>query len=233
LPTTGGATDVTYDSRAIAKQCLSLAGGAFVTFATTVALLTAAGLALAAASWVLLSELPWGYRAVAAAMALLEGLVGGVLLGFKRATAGALVRGLSSLQLGRLVVGVVFDKMLRLQSGGATTAASSAKVERMEAERRLDEAAREVEREGAGDGLVQRTIGRRLLAAVRRYVLRRFASEKSLIDLGKIRTESEHAIDERLSERFRSGARLTTLLVVAALPLVVALQIWLIGRIAA
>jgi hypothetical protein len=224
---------VTYDSRAIAKQCLSLAGGAFVTFATTAALLTAAGLGLAAVSWLMLSESPWGYRAAAAGLALLEGFGVGVLLGFKRATAGALVRGLGSLQLGRLIVGVVFDKMLRLQPDDATTTAvKPTAIERHEAERRLDEAVREVEREGAGDGLVQQAIGRRLLAAVRSYVLGRFASEKSLIDLGKIRAESERAIDERLSDHIRSGARLTTWLVVAALPLVAALQIRLIGKFA-
>jgi hypothetical protein len=224
---------VNYDARAIAKQCLSLAGGAFVTFATTAALLTAVGFGLAVVSWLMLSDLSWGYRAAAAGLALVEGVAAGLFVGFKRATVGALVRGLDSLQLGKLIVGVVLDKMLRLQPGDATTTAvKPTPIERQEAERRLDEAVREVEREGAGDGLVQQAIGRRLLAAVRTYVLGRFASENSLIDLAKIRTESERAIDARLSDRLRSGARLTTWLVVAALPLVAALQILLIGKFA-
>lgn len=228
----GDSTAVNYDARAISKQCLSLAGGAFVTFATTAALLTGMGLALAGVSWLSASALPSGYRASAAGLALMEGVAAGIFLGFKRATAGALVRGLGSLQLGRLVVGVVFTKMLRLKPGDGTAGVSPAAVEREEAERRLDEAVREVEREGAANGFVQRTIGRRLLAAVRRYVLRRFASEESIVDLGKLRAESEHAIDERLSERFRSGARRTTWLVVAALPLLAALQLWLLGKLA-
>lgn len=191
-----------------------------VFFVTAIAFL-AAGVGLAAISRYFLRELSWSYQAAGVVLAIVESIGVGLTLGVKRGIAAALLRGLTSMQLGRTVVGLVFDKMLRIGSG-------SAKVEIAEANERLDQAAHDVAAEAADQSRLRRGIMNRVVRAVHDYASRRFLSSGSIVDLADVRAELERTIDDRLVRKIRGGARLTTWLFIVGLMLLVAGQTWLL-----
>lgn len=212
----------------IAAQLLTVAGRSFATFALTIAASTAAGLVFAVLSWYVLHYVPWGYRAAAAVLAVAEAFGFGVFLGYKRAAAGAIMFGIHSLGLGRSVVGIVFDRIPLSDRDHNGT--SRALVAPEQAVKSVNAAFGEFEHDRAEAGVQARILGRGLFEAVRDVITRRFNDETALIDLGAVRTELERTIDRRLSDRFRKSARVATLLVLAVLPILAAIQIWLFGK---
>jgi hypothetical protein len=204
-------------------------------FVGTLAVLTAAGVALAAVSYYFLRDHPV-YALLAAALAVVEGVATGVVLGAKRALVMALAHALGALRLGRALVRLVFDRLLGVAEGrapgerGRRVARGIERLPLAQAEQLLARAVRLTAGEADAAGWWRRAIGARLLSLVQKYTLARFREEGARhggVDLFKVREELEQQIDESLVEKVRGGLRLWTVLAIVGLPGAVAVQTYL------
>lgn len=225
------------DIRSLGSHLASLAWVALRSFAATVAVLTLAGVILAGLSYYFLREYHWAYGAIAAAVALLESVTAGVVLGAKRAVVMAVAHGLSRLRLGQSLVDLVFERMLGVAEGeelgerGGRIAQGLERLPLAQAEALLSGAVRKVTGDAEQGGWMQRKIQTQLLGAVRKYTLVRFRAEGAKqggIDLLKMKEELEQTVDDKLVRKVRGGLQLWTALVVIGLPFIVAVQTWLI-----
>src|SRR5690242_16944466 len=96
------------DVRSLGGHLARLAWVAVRSFVGTLAVLTAAGVALAAVSVYFLRD-HTGYATIAALVAVAEGVATGVVLGAKRAIVMAVAHALGALRLGRALVRLIFD----------------------------------------------------------------------------------------------------------------------------
>lgn len=213
------------DLQKVAEQLAGLAGVAVRSFLATLALLTLAGVALAAGSYYLLREYPV-YGGLAAALAVVEGVAAGVLLGGRRAGLAALAHGLRRWRLGAAAVRLVFD---RLPVG---TAAAVGRLPLAQAEAALTTAIGGLIRsraEGGGlSGWFRRTLQGRLAGLVQRATLARFrqgGAASAGVDLATVRGDLEARIDDLLVARLRGGLRWGTLLTVGGLIVLAAVQV--------
>jgi hypothetical protein len=203
----------------------------------TLFVLTLAGGLLAGLSYYFLREQHWVYGVIAAAVAFIESVTAGFVLGAKRAVVMAVVHGLSTLRLGQSLVHLVFERMLGIAGGeefgerGGRIARGLERLPLAQAEGLLSSAVREVTGNAEQGGWMQRKIQGRLLEAVQKYTLARFREEGAKhggIDVLKVKEEVGRAVDDDLALKVRGGLQLWTALVVVGLPFVVAVQTWLI-----
>lgn len=212
------------DLQKVAEQLTGLAGVAVRSFLATLALLTLAGVALAAGSYYLLREYPV-YGGLAAALAVVEGVAAGVLLGGRRAGLAALAHGLRTWRLGAAAVRLVFD---RLPVG---TAATVGRLPLAQAEAALATAIGGLIRsraEGGGlSGWFRRMLQGRLAGLVQRVTLARFrqGGASAGVDLASVRGDLEARIDDLLVAKLSGGLRLWTLLAVGGLLVLAAVQV--------
>jgi hypothetical protein len=225
------------DVRDIGRHLASLAWVALRSFVGTMLVLTLAGFVLAGLSYYFVSENDWAYRVVAVALALIESVTVGFVLGAKRATVLTLAHGLGSLRLGRSLVHVVFERMLGVvaedepgQHGGQI-ARGLERLPLAQADELLSGAVRRATGDAAQGGWLRRRIQGWLLEAVRTYTLARFREEGAKhggVDLLKVKQELEETVDDTLVQKMRHGLWFWTALVSIGLPLVVAVQTWVI-----
>jgi hypothetical protein len=200
--------------------------------------LTLAGFILAGLSYYFVCEDDWLYRVVAVALALIESVTIGFVLGAKRAVVLTLAHGLGSFRLGRSLVRLVFERMLGVAAEGDEVGQHAGQIARglerlplAQANDLLSGAVRGVTGDAAQGGWLRRKIQGWLLEAVRKYTLARFREEGAKhggVDLRKVREELEETVDDAIVEKMRSGLRLWTALVSIGLPLLVAVQTWVI-----
>jgi hypothetical protein len=196
--------------------------------------MTLTGIVLAGLSYYVLRD-HWGYAVIGAVLAVIEAVLLGFVVGAKRAVVLAVAHGLNTLQLGRTIVRLVFDKILGVaQQAGSPSGVAARTVERIplaRAEELLKGAIRGVLGETGQGGWLRQQIQAALVAAVDQYTLARFREEAAAhggIDLAKVQDELEQTIDERLVSKLRGGIGVWTALLVVALPLVVAVQTWIL-----
>ncbi|MEO2089284.1 MAG: hypothetical protein ABGY75_07280 [Gemmataceae bacterium] len=226
------------DFRAAGRHAAGMAWVAVKAFAGTLGLLTLAGCVLAGVSYYFLRDNPV-YAAVGAAVAVVEGIVTGVVFGGKRAMVMGIAHGLGRLRLGRSLIQLVFDRILKINEMGAQGAIGErgGRIART-AERvplaRADEMLRTAVHGATGEtgqgGWLRRTIQGKLLVLVQKYTLARFREEGAAhggVDLLKVRTELEDTIDDVVVGKVRGGLKVWTILVIIGLPLAVALQTWI------
>jgi hypothetical protein len=225
------------DIRSSGGQLASLAGVALRSFVATVLVLTLAGGVLAGLSYYFLREHHAVYAVIAAAVALIESVTVGVVLGAKRALVMAVAQGLSTLRLGRSFVHLVFERMpdfTAVEGSGERGNRIARGLERLplaRAEALLSGAVRSVTGDPGEGGWLRQGIQARLSGAVQRYTLVRFREEGANhggIDLPKMREELGRTVDDELVRRVRGGLQLWTALTVVGLPFVVAVQTWVI-----
>lgn len=225
------------DVRSVGGHLAGLAWVALRSFLGTVLVLTLAGIVLAGLSYYFLREHHRLYGMIAVAVALAESVAAGVVLGANRAVVTALAHGLRTLRLGRLLVRLVFDRMLGVDGGeafgerGGRLAHGLERLPLAQAEARLTAAIQAVTGDAGQGGWLRRKLQARLLEGVRTYTLTRFREEGTQqggVDLVKVREELEPTVDDALVRKVRGGLRLMTVLVVLALPGIVAIQTWVI-----
>jgi hypothetical protein len=218
--------------RSITGHLARLAWVAIRSFASTLVLLSVAGAALAVVSAYFLWDRP-AHALVAAAVALLEGVATGVILGGKRAVVMALAHGLGTLRLGRSIVRLVFERLLSVSEGqeagehGGRVVRGLERLPLAQAERFLRGAVQSVLGEAEEGGRLRRALRARLLGLVQTYTLARFREEEAAhgsINLLKVKEDLEGRIDDDLVKRVRGGLRVWTLLVLVGLPTAVAAQ---------
>ena len=225
------------DIRSLGSHLASLAWVALQSFVGTIFVLTLAGGVLAGLSYYFLREHHWHYGVIAAAVALIESVTTGFILGAKRAMVGAMAHGLGALRLGRSFVRLVSERMLGVARGeevGERGDRITLGLERLplaRAEELLSGAVRDVTGDAEEGGWLRRKIQARLLEAVRKYTLAQFREEGAKhggIDLLKMKEELEQTVDDALVQKVRGGLRPWTALVIIGLPFVVAVQTWLL-----
>jgi hypothetical protein len=225
------------DLRAIGTHVATLVWVALRSFLATVIVLAFAGFVLGALSYYFVRDHHWGYGVAAVVLALVEAVVIGVILGGKRALAMAAIHGFGSLRLGGKAVRVIFERMLGVTAEGearglgAQLAAGLDRVPLAQAEHMLSDAVRGVTGDAERGGWMRAKIQRALLLTVRKFSLARFRAEgatQGSVDLPKVKQELEKTIDDVIAAKLRRGLRLTTWLVAAGLPLLVAVQTWII-----
>lgn len=223
--------------RSIGGHLASLVWVGLRSFAATLLVLTLAGFVPAGLSYYFLREHHWLYGATAAAVALIESVGTGFALGSKRAVVTATAHGLAKLRLGRSLVRLVFERMLGVTAGsefgerGGKVARGLERLPLAKAEELLSGAVRDVTGDAAQGGRLRRKIQERLLEAVRKYTLARFREEGAKhggVDLLKVKEDLEQTVDEALTQKVRHGLCLWTALVIVGLPVVVAVQTWVI-----
>lgn len=217
---------------------VELAWVALRSFLGTLLVFTAAGIVLACVSYYFLHEGHGLYGVIAATVALLESVATGVVLGGKRAMAMAVAHGLAMLRLGRILVRLVFERMLGVAEGDAFGMRGGRVARRLErlplakAEELLSSAVRDLTGDDAARGSwLRRKIQARLLEAVRKYTLTRFRQESAEhggIDLVKVQEELEQGVDAALVCKVSRGLRVATSLAILGLPFVVAVQSWIV-----
>jgi hypothetical protein len=217
-----------------------LAGLAWVaarSFASTVLVLTLAGVLLGGLSYFFLREHHWSYGSLAFGAALVESVAIGVVLGGKRALAMALAHALGALRLGRALVRLIVERMLTLGEGGEVGERGGRMTRGIErfplakVEDLLSRAVRAVTGEIGQGGWARRKVQKRLLETVGKYTLARFrleGNQQGGIDLVKLKDELEETIDDALRQKVRAGLRVPMVLAMIGLPLLVAVQTWLI-----
>ncbi len=163
-----------------------------------------------------------GWLAIACCAGLV--LVIAPLLVVKRAIGRAVLHGLGTLWLGRKLLSLVFDDLVRTDDAGAVgdrgTGAQRA-LERMpvaEVERKLKTVVARLT--GEGDGFFARRLRTSLLVRVERYTLaelRAVGEHGGGVDLALARQKLKENVDQRLVAHARSALNTTTALLVAVL----------------
>jgi len=230
-----------FNLRALGGQIAGLAWVGLGSFVGTLLAATLGGAILAAGSYYFLGGLDWRWRALAAVLALAEGVIAGAVLGTKRALVAAIAYALTSLRLGGALIRLLCERMLGFSQQGELGAVASrvsaglARLPLAQAEELLRGAVEEVGGEASQDGWFKRRIRARLLELVQAFTVARFRKEEAGhggIDLLTLKQELENSVDHALAERVQGGARLATLLVVVGLPWAAVLQTWLVHYIA-
>jgi len=225
------------DILSVGVHLANLAWVALRSLIGTILVLTSAGIVLAVLSYFCLYESDWRYASFAAALVIMESMIAGFVLGMKRAMIMSVAHGLGTLRLGRSVVQLVFTRMLGAERGGEIGERGgqiSRSLERLplaDAEELLGGAVRNLTGGVEQAGWLRRKIQMRLLAMVQKFTLARFREEGAKhggIDLLKVQEELEKTVDEALVRKVRAGLWLGTALALIGLPLVVALQTWLV-----
>jgi len=224
------------DYRSLLESTAGLAWVAIRTFLATLLLLTVAGSVLAGCAYYALREQPL-YGVLAAALALLEALAAGVMLGGRRALVAASGHGLRKFALGRSSVRFVFERLLGVspeQVPGERAGRVARTLERLplaQAEQRLRDIIGQITAAPPGGGGVSGWLRRRVQAAlfglVGKYTLARFRQEgadEEGVNLVKVQADLEERIDDLLAAKLRGGVSLWTWIVVVGLPLLVLAQ---------
>jgi hypothetical protein len=228
---------VKVDIRWLGTHLAGLAWVALRSFLSTLLVFTVAGIVLAGVSYWFLRDQHWVYRGIAVAVALIESVTIGVILGGKRAGAMTVAHALGSLRLGRALVRLVFERMLGVAEAdefgerGGRIARGLERLPLAQAAELLNSAVRSLAGEAEQGGWLRRRIRARLVEMVRKYTLARFRQEGAKhggIDLPKLKEELEQTVDDALVHKVRGALRLWTALVVIGLPVVVAAQTLLI-----
>jgi hypothetical protein len=226
------------DVGSIWRGVTGLALVALRSFLGTFLIVSVAGAFLAAISAYFLRHHPL-YASIAAAVAVAESVTSGILLGSKRAIVMTLVHSILSLQLGRAIVRLVFER-LGVNAGqefgnrGGAIAQVAERLPLAQAESRLTAVANHLlvgRASEGGSGWLSRRVQARLLWMVQRYTLARFREERTRyggVDLVKVRDELEVTIDNRLISKLRVGLNLWTALVILGLPAAVFAQTYLL-----
>jgi hypothetical protein len=221
------------DVHAIGAHLAGLAWVALRSFAAALLGLTMAGVVLAGLSYYLLAEYYWLYGAIAVVLTLVESVTVGFILGAKRAVMMAAAHGLGELQLGRSLVSLLFERMLQptereaMGERGRRIAQGLERLPFGEADRMLTAAVRGVMGGEEQDGWLRRKIQGRVLEAVRKYTLARFRAEGTEgggIDLLEVKEELAQTVDDTLVRKIQSTLRFWTFVVIIGLPLLVAVQ---------
>ncbi len=224
------------DVRSIGGHVATLVWMALRSFAATVLVLTLSGVALASLSYYFLREHSWWYGALAVALAIVESVTVGVILGVKRAGLLAVAHGLGSLRLGASLVRLVFERILgvaeegELGERGGHIARVAERLPLAQAEQRLAGAFQTVMGDTDQGSWLGRKVQGRLLQAVKKCTLARFREEDARhggVDILKVKDELERSVDDALARKVRGGLRLATVLVIICLPLLVAVQTWI------
>lgn len=225
------------DVRSITGRIGQLAWIGVRSFVTTLALMSLAGVVLAALSYWWLADLHWIYGTIGALVAVVESVSAGVALGIKRAVAMVAANAFGSLRIGRTILHPVFERMLGVNDGSAAGERGGAVVQRIErsplaqAEASLSRALGATAGDVETRGWLQRVVKRRLVRLVKRVTLARFRDEQARhadVDLLKVRDELVGTVDDALARKTAAGMRLWTALALAGLPTVVFAQTWLI-----
>jgi hypothetical protein len=233
---------VSIDIRSFGSNLAASAGVAQRTFFGTVFAAVLGGLALSALSYIALREQHWVYGTLAVALAMVEALVAGLVLGGKRAMAMGTVDSITRLQLGRVFVGSLFDRIMNLVEGeqagerGHVVTKGAERIPLAKAEDLLRRAVQKLTGDTEGAGWLRRKIQTRLTTTVEKYTLARFRDENAQhggVDLVKVREELERMADNALAQRLLGGVKAATMLVAIGLPLLVALQTWLLAALGA
>jgi hypothetical protein len=228
---------VQLELRSLGSHLASLAWVAARSFMATLIVFTLAGGVLAGLSYYFLREHHWLYGVIAAAVAMVESVITGFVLGAKRGVVMAVAHGLSTLRLGRSVVRMVLHRMLGIAEGerfgerGGRIAQGVERLPLAQAEELLSRAVRDVTGGAEKGGWLRRKVRALLLEAVRKYTLVRFREEGARhggIDLLKVKEEMEQTVDNQLVQKVQGGLRLWTALAIVGLPSVVAAQTWFI-----
>jgi hypothetical protein len=212
----------------------------FRSFAGTVLLFIVLGVAMSAMSLYVLRE-SMVCASIAAAVALVEAVAIGLLLGSKRAVAVALAHGIGRLQLGRAAVRKCFQHLLQpspeegLPSTGGQVIREAKCIPLAQAEKRLSGVIDDllgVPPDGGGiSSWLRRKLHERLLRLVQTCTLARFREEgtkEGAVDLVKLQTDLESRMDDILVTRLKRGLNLWTLLAVLGLLVVVCVQVCLL-----
>ncbi len=224
------------DFRAVGRHVAGMAWVAAKSFAGTLGLLTLAGCVLAGVSYFFLRNEPV-FAIVGAIVAVVEGIATGIVFGGKRAMVMGLAHGLGRLRLGRSLIQLVFDRILKVTESeamgerGGRIARTAERVPLAQADEMLRNAVHGVTGETGQGGWLRRTIQGKLLGLVQKYTLARFREEGAAhggVDLLKVRGELEDTIDDKVVEKVRGGLKVWTILVIVGLPLVVAVQTYII-----
>lgn len=225
------------DIGAIGSSLASLVFVALRSFVGTILVMILAGGVLAGLSCYFLREYQWFYGAGAVAVVIIESVTIGCVLGAKRAMIMAVSHGLGTLRLGRSLVRVIFERMLGIAEDEAVGQRGGRIVRGVEQLplAQADELLSNTVRGMAGDteqgGWLRRKIRTRLLEAIRKLTLSRFREEDAKhggIDLLKVKEELEQKVDDVLVQKVRGGLRLWTALVVIGLPVLVAMQTYVV-----
>jgi hypothetical protein len=219
----------------IGKGLARLAWVAARAFVGTLALLTLFGLVLAGLSYYALSDEPV-YAAIAALVAVIESLAAGVVLGAKWAVVLALVEGLRALALGRWAIRLIFERVLGVVGGahgerGGVVVQSLERLPLDRAEHTVQNAVDGLVAAPAEGGWLRRKIRDRLLRLAGTYTLARFREEGARhggVDLLRVQSDLEGRVDDLLLGKVRGGLWLWTAAVVLCLPILVAVQTYLV-----
>lgn len=216
------------DFRSLGNQLTNLSWLAVRTFVATVLLLLLLGIVLAGCAAYVLRDQQWYYSTLAVTVILMQALVAGCQLGSRRALARAVEQGLTSFQFGRTLLDAVFTRML---GEGSRLTLGLEHLPLAQADDLLSRAVVALTGEADQGGLLRQRIQGALLEKVQTYTLARFRTEGAAhggVDLLRMKAELERSIDDVLVRKLRRGLRSGTLLVLLGLPVLVALQTWLL-----
>jgi hypothetical protein len=169
-------------------------------------------------------------------LAFAESIAIGVVLGGKRALAMAVAHALGQMRLGRSLVRLIFERMFAIDDGGEVGERGgriTRGIERLplaKADGLLTRAVRAVLGETGQGGWLRRKTQGRLFEAVHKYTLARFREDGAShggVDLLKVQDELEQTIDHALDQKVRGGLWIPTVLAMIGLPLLIAVQTWL------
>jgi hypothetical protein len=215
------------------QQLAGTAWAGLKAFAIAFFSLTATGTVLAIISFFVLDSHSRWAAAIAAVVAVFEGIVTGALLGSRHATAAAAAHALGHLRLGGAAVRFVFERLLgvrdQMEPGdrGARLVEAGRKMPLAEAERLVTEKMDDLSKTAPAPGWLATKIRSKVLRAVEAITLSRFReadAQEGGVDLMRLKTELEATIDERLAAKFKSSLTLWTIVAVVGLPATVAAQ---------
>lgn len=213
----------------IGRQLAGLAWVGVRAFASTLLIFTFAGFVLAGLSYYFLHEFSVLIAGIAIAVSFAEATFAGVVLGMKRARILTMAHGIHKLGLGRSFVHLVFARLLGVAEGKEDDAIAVAakEIPLVQAEELLSKVIREAKQEAVQSGWLRRTVQEKMLEVVRACTLARFreeGSEVTGVDLLKVKTDVERAIDNLLIDQLQRELRFWTAAVMLGLPLTVAVQ---------
>lgn len=208
------------------------------TFLRTLAVAILGGIVLGMICGWFLREESGYYRFLSWTLILIECLVVGFYLAGRRAVANTMAEGLTSMRLGSSLLGLVFDKMpSATQSApqGGQLAPGLQKLEPGKAEILLNNSTEDVKREASASSWLPQKLQSKLLDLVQKYAqvrVRENAEGKKEIDLQSLQGEMKDNIDQRLADQVRSSSRFWTTAALIGLPLLAALQTYLLLHLA-
>lgn len=220
----------------ILKNAVGLARIAVGVWTSTFVAFAMAGVVLGGASCYWLRDYPF-YGALAAVIAVAEGIALGVMLANKRAIVLSLAHGLGSMRLGQAAVRTIFERLLGVsdEKEPGRIARVAARIPLAQAQQRLVATVNALVHEPAQGstmtGWLRRKLRSALLNLVQKYTLARFrdqdASEPG-VDLVKVKEELEETIDKHLVARLKAGMNLWIWLAAIGLPAAVFGQTYMI-----